>query len=335
MTPSNTLPLTDSGLRKAAILVASLDRGAADAVLEQLGPEPARRVRQAVVALEEIPESEQQEVIVEFFRLGPERKISEYSSEAIPNRPAGHDAVPGKFRTEPPPAPPFQRLREAEGEKLARLLSNERPQTIALVLSHLPARRAGEVLARLAPRLQAEVVRRLVNLEETDPAVFREVEQALEKRLANQVQMQRRRVAGWDAVRGILETSDRDVSAQIMENLAAQDRSFAERLGPPPLEFTDLESCDDAVLAEVFSQADPDWIVPALLGAAPEFADRALRTLPLHEADAIRQRLARPGPLPLSDMETARRRLADAARRILMVHRGPGPKFEVSQPGSV
>jgi flagellar motor switch protein FliG len=319
---TTTLPLTDAGLRKAAILVASLDHTAADALLEQLGAEPARRVRQAVIALEEITEDERQQVIVEFFRLSPERQITQYSSETVDDRPAEHNTTPG--RAEPPKIRPFQRLREAEGEKLARVLGNERPQTIALVLSHLPARQAGEVLVRLTPGLQAEVVRRLVNLEETDPAVLREVEQALETRLSRQVQMQRRRVAGWAAVEGILKTADRDVGVRITENLAAQDRLFAERFSPPPLDFEDLESCDDAVLADAFGRADPAWIVPALLGAAPTLVDRVLRLFPFRRAAAIRRQLAEPGPMALSDVETARRKLAEAVRQVLMVYQLQG-----------
>ncbi len=68
---ATTQNLTNAGIRKAAILVACLDRAAADAVLEQLGPEQAQRVRQAVVVLDEIPDDEQQCVIDEFCQHKP------------------------------------------------------------------------------------------------------------------------------------------------------------------------------------------------------------------------------------------------------------------------
>ena len=61
--------LSRDGLRKAAILVASLDTAAVDAVLDQvLAPEQARQVREIVVELEEIDQSERRRVIDEFFR---------------------------------------------------------------------------------------------------------------------------------------------------------------------------------------------------------------------------------------------------------------------------
>ncbi len=315
--------LSNVGVRKAAILVACLDRAAADAVLEQLGPEQAQRVRQAVVVLEEIPDNEQRRVVDEFFRLGPQSTRQRSSGVELGGRlvreigyehaasTAGKSAVSGLRST------PFVRLREAEEEKLARLLAGERPQTIALVLSHLSARQAGGVLARLQPNLQTEVVRRLVDLEETDPAILEEVEQALESRLSRQVPMQRRRVAGLQAVGGILEASESEVRLQILDNLAAHDRTLAQRLSPPPMEFDDLADLDDATLAQVFRAAQPQWIMPALLGAPPEISDRLLNFLPRKQAESIRRKLEQPGPIRLSDVETARQKIAEIAVRIL------------------
>ena len=64
------MKLSHEGLRKAAILVASLDTAAADAVLDQLTPEQARQVREIVVEMDDIDQGEQRRVIDEFFH-GP------------------------------------------------------------------------------------------------------------------------------------------------------------------------------------------------------------------------------------------------------------------------
>jgi flagellar motor switch protein FliG len=312
----------NDGIRKAAILVACLDRSAADAVLEQLSPEQAQRVRQAVVVLEEIPANEQQRVVDEFFRLGPRLPPQQSHGVELGGRLAREinieRSAPAvkKTASSGTHSAPFVRLREAEDEKLARLLAGERPQTIALVLSHLSARQAGGVLAHLQPRLQTDVVRRLVDLEETDPAILREVEQALESRLSRQVPLQRRRVAGLQAMDGILQASESEVRLQILDNLAEHDCVLAQRLGPPPMQFDDLAELDDAALAEIFRTAEPQWVMPALLGALPEITDRVLNLLPLSQADILRRKLEQPGPIRLSDMETARQKIAEIATRI-------------------
>ena len=235
---ASPVTISDAGIRKAAILVASLDRSAADAVLELLDPGEARRVRQTVVALDDIPAGELEEVLDEFARSRPGSSGRDTPGVELAGRLArevGRSAANYNERetaAEEPCGRPFRHLCEAEGEKLARILSGERPQTIALVLSHLPPRQAGGILVRFPADLQVEVVRRLVDLEETDPAILREVEKALEARLSRQVQMQRRRVAGIEALNGILEESSSDVSLRIIDNLSAGDRKLA-RAGRP------------------------------------------------------------------------------------------------------
>jgi flagellar motor switch protein FliG len=324
---ASPLKITDDGIRKAAILVASLDRAAADAVLEILGPDKAQQVRQAVVAMDDIPAAEREQVLDEFARLRPSEPAQETSGVELAGRLAkeiGWEAAGYGEREsaeEETTRLPFCRLRAAEGEKLARLLSGERPQTIALVLSHLPPRQAGGVLVQFSADLQVEVLRRLVDLEETDPAILREVEKALEARLSRQVQMQRRRVTGMEALSGILEESSSEVSLKILDNLSTRDRKLAQKLGPPPLHFEDLEDLDDALLAAAFRAIEPGWIMPALLGAPPRLVERALLALPYEEAEELRDKLHDPGPIRLSDVETARTRIAEAARRMLFASR--------------
>jgi flagellar motor switch protein FliG len=315
--------LPNQGIRKAAILVASLQEAAADALLDRMGPERARQVRQAMVALGQIDPREQQRVIEEFFRVGP----------MVPRKhPAGIELtgeLAGKlgFRGGQSSASasgvgrPFRFLQEAEAEKLARLLGDERPQTIALVLSHLPPRQAGGVLARLRPEQQVEVIRRLVDLEETDPEILQEVEEALRARLSEQVCMQRRRVAGLQAISGILEASERRVAVQILDHLAAYDPPLAEKLSPPALTFDDLVQMDNAALWAVFEAAAPELWMTALVGAPPALIERVLRRFAPAEADLARHRLDHPGPLRLSDVESARQQIAELAHRLAMAGR--------------
>lgn len=317
----------DAGIRKAAILVTALDRTSADAVLAALGPEPARRVRRAVVQLGEVDPQEQRRAVDEFFRLGtrvPPKPGNpagiELDDRQAPRLLRPHSRLAADEPAVPLPndTPPFRFLREAQGDKLAGVLCRERPQTIALVLSHLPPERAGNVLARLPGPVQAEVVRRLVDLEETDPEILREVERALELRLSQQVRMQRRRVAGMQAVTGILEAADSRVSMQILDNLATHDRALAERLGVRRLRFEELADLDDAELRSVFEAAGPELVMTALVGAEPSLIERILQHFPSAEAETVRRTLDHPGPIRLRDVEDARQQIADLTRRLAM-----------------
>src|SRR5439155_15666280 len=115
--------------------------------------------------------------------------------------------------------PPFRFLHETEFESLAPFLKREHPQTIAVVISHLPPDRSGEMLAQLPPALQTDVIRRLVDLDETDPRVLAEVERGLESWLSEQVRHRRRRAAGLAAVPAILEAQPTNARRQLMTKL--------------------------------------------------------------------------------------------------------------------
>jgi flagellar motor switch protein FliG len=318
-----TISLQDAGIRKAAILVASLDQAAADLLLRQLGPERANLVRQAVAYLDEIAPEERQRIVDEFRRIGPMMPGQSPSGIELDRLPAGQTCLSAKeqaglpgllaSRDEPPP---FDFLRDADDEKLARLLGDERPAAVALVLSNLPPERAGEVLARLPSTAQIEVVRRLVDLDNTDAETLGEIEKALEARWLQQFAVDQRRAAGPEAVARILAACEPTAREQILGNLAAHDQSLAEQFGRWPITFEEIAQFDDAVLVAVYRTAKPEVLQAALLGAPPSLLDRLLRRLSRDEAKRMRRKLAHPGPIRLSDVEEARRQIAVLAQQI-------------------
>jgi flagellar motor switch protein FliG len=313
-------------LRKAAILVASLDRLSADKMLNEMSPEQAARLRRALVELGPVDPEEQGEVIEEFFRIGP----------LVPRRfPAGIElggrvaqemqfadlggSVATPRESVEPGAEPFRCLRNVSGAELSQYLEREHPQTIALVVSHLPAERAAETLACLGPRLQAEVARRLVDLEAAEPEVIREVERGLESWLAEKLRGDERRRVGMTALQGILAAADDRTQQEILTNLGAVDQRLAGKLKPPARrapDFADLERWEDAALIALVERADPEVVILALAGARHEFVERVLVALPGQRARVWRQALDHLGPTPLSDLETAQRRLAAFAESL-------------------
>jgi len=225
-------------LRKAAIVYCCLDPPDADALLRQVLPHQASRVRSAAEQLGVVSADERSRVMEEFLRLGPMVPNQHVSgieldgtlAETIATKmtSSGNDAPPP-----PSDRPPFRFLHEAAGETLAPVLAREHPQTVAVVLANLPPARAAEVLIRLNPSLQEVVVRRLVDLDDSDPEMIREVELGLELLLKDKLQS-RRRSAGLVAVQSILSAVDGDDRDLLLANLARSDRDLAEKLATDP-----------------------------------------------------------------------------------------------------
>ncbi len=301
------------GLRKVAILVSCLDRQSADLLLEKMSEEDADRVRQTILELDPVDPKEQRCVIDEFLNAGPWPVPRDSDSHVVYAR------VASRAETRLPPTG-RQRMFEARGEMspegLAGILATERPQTIALVLSHLPPEVAGKVLVQFAPQVQPEVFRRLVDLEETDPEILAEIEASLRDRLSQTFSLPRKRVAGLSAVEGILSASGRRIESQLYRNLTSHDQQLAAQLQPERLEFDDLERIDYADLQELLDAVESSLLSLAMVGASPTLIHRVSAALPASRAAALRHELSHPAPTRLSDVEAARERIGLVAQKI-------------------
>jgi len=311
-------------LRKAAILMASLDEHAAEKLLRQMTAGQARLVREEMSKIETIDADEQRDVIEEFFRIGPLVPLKQPSGIDLDSRLARQLATSAKRlpNSEPlrgPAAQPFRFLDQAHNDDLTPFLTRERPQTIAVVVSHLPPNRAADVLAALPAELQAVVARRLVDLAEADPEVVRDVERGLQAWLSKHGRSQHRPTAGLSALTSILGAADERTKHDILANLQTHDRQLAKRLAPSPrpeLNFTDVARLDDEALTAVLHSANAEVMILALAGASSELVERVLARLPPHEARTLSYALAHLGPTALSDMEQAQQELAKLATQM-------------------
>jgi flagellar motor switch protein FliG len=265
--------------------------------------------------VDRIDPEERRRVIEEFRRIGPLIPAGAPSGIDLSSPPPEIQMAAEETQNKLPTTP-FDFLQQAEEETLLQVLEGERPQTVALVLSHLPAERAGEILSRLAQPLQIDVVRRLIDLQNTDPATLREIEQTLASRLTQQVKTQPQQASGSDVVAKILAACPGNVASGILDQFAEHDEALARRLGRRTIEFDELGCLDDATLLAVVHAAESEVLEAALLGSSPLLVERVLCLLDPHEAKTLRSRLQQPGPIRLSDLEEARQRIAALAQRL-------------------
>ena len=333
-------------LKKAAILLASLDDETADRLLAQMEPEMAARVRLQIVELDEIDPDEQEEILEEFCRGSPPPRdpypvgieldsgLAERIAQSPPTLDNGQSPPASTDRARQA----FRFLQSAETDSLVESLRSERPQTIALVASHLSAEQAADLIDRLAPALQAQVLRRLSELDETDPEVLREVERYLEARFNEHARSRQRHKAGMQTISAILSAATHAGRGQLVANLAQHDNELALKLGfdapsaknksartgetdrsldqPVPqhaTQFSDVERLDKHALREVVAQAPPDVLVLALAGASAEFVDRVAACQSARQAKLLRRALKYLGPTRLSEVEQAQQSLARLA----------------------
>ena len=272
------------GLRKAAILVSSLDQAAADAVLDCLTPEQAGEVRRIVVDLGDVDRREQQRIREEFFRVGPLLPGKSPAGIELDDRLARRLAMRPQRETYDEPR--SGRRRRAAAASRSASFATRRPTSWFACWPASGRRRlpwSSPICRRsrpaaswrgCSPRCKTWLCIGWWTWKRPIRRFSARWSRRSQSRLSEQVQMQRRRVAGLAAVAGILEASEGRTGMQILDNLARHDRALAERLGPPPLAFDDLADADASVLSAVIRSADANVLATALIGAAPEVQER-------------------------------------------------------------
>jgi flagellar motor switch protein FliG len=229
--------VTSHNLRKAAVLLGSLDAQTSASLLAQLSPDEAIALRAAVQSLGPIDSEERADVVAEFRRAAP--MAAKSAADGVELRFSSQSKNQNNATSVVPPAAtsakPFEFLEKAPIDALAPYLAREHAQTIALVLSHLPPVRAAKVLAALPHKLQADTIERLALLGETD---------------SESVVVVERELADWMATRSTGRSSGGRRSDSVSSILAAADAATRSAL------LTNLKT-HKAVLARQFAISEP------------------------------------------------------------------------------
>jgi flagellar motor switch protein FliG len=347
----------DPNLRKAAVLLRSLDADTAALMLGQLSADEAAAIRSAMRELGAVELDEQADVAAE---LRGSRRAAGSSRASDVELSLSSDLASDSYQAAGlqdagARSKRFEFLESAPAHVLVQYLAREHAQTIAVVLSHLAPRRAAAVLAELPAKLQADTMERLSAIGETDPECVSVLERELEawfaKREGARANGGRRR----DTMAAILAAADPDARGRIMNNVKLRNAAAAkpvatkqvERLtGPekrtvvytkvsrqpitpaprterplPRVAFDDLVNLDARTLASVLRQVDANVLALALTGSHDELIDLICEQMPKRMARMFRRELRRIGPTRLSDVEAAQRAVAQVAAQLLSERR--------------
>jgi flagellar motor switch protein FliG len=211
---------------------------------------------------------------------------------------------------------PFSFLQRAESENLLTFIQDEHPQTIALIVCHLPHHKAAEILVGLPMQKQIEVIKRVANMEQTNPDVIREVEKGLESRLASMLMQSMEKAGGVPTVAEILNLADRATEKTIMEGLEANDPDLVEQIRRLMFVFEDILQVNDKGIQAVLKEVDNEELAIALKTASEELKAKIFGNMSERAAQLIKEDMQYMGPVRVSDVEAAQQRIVDIVRRL-------------------
>jgi flagellar motor switch protein FliG len=313
---------TLNGVRKSAILLLSLGQDQAAEVLKRLGPEAVEAVSREIASLGEIDLTVRKDVFNEFYGLALANSYLsegglEYAKALLKKALPEADAEKAiKQVTQQVATTPFSFLQKAESENLLTFIQDEHPQTIALILAHLNPIKASEILVGLPSAKQIEVVKRIANMEQTNPEVIKEVERGLEHRLSDIVSQTFEKAGGVDTVAEILNLADRSTEKGIMEGLEAEDPDLVESIRRLMFVFEDILLVNDKGIQSVLKEVDNTELSLALKTASEDLKEKIFKNMSERAAQLIKEDMQFMGPVRVSDVEAAQQKIVDIVRRL-------------------
>jgi flagellar motor switch protein FliG len=316
----------------------SLEKPLAAEVLAQLRKEEVEALTMEIAKLDDVTQEEQDGALEEFYNQGIARVHIERGGMEY-----AHDLLEQSLGKEKATAildnvkqslssVPFGFLHKAGPENLLTFVVEEHPQTIALILSHLPAALAAQVLSGLPSNKQLEVVRRVAMMEQTSPEVVHDVEKSLESRMTSTFNQQLEKAGGVSSVAQMLNVTDRMTNKSILESLEQESPELVEQIRRLMFVFDDLLKLDDKSIQALLKEVDNAQWALALKGASEELKSKILGNLSQRAASMLQEEMQYLGPVRVSDVEAAQQQIVDTVRRLedageIVVNAGEGERL--------
>ena len=317
-----------TGCRRAAVLMVALKQEVAARIMKGLDRDRVEEISREIAGMDSVSTEVRDHVVREFYGLVMARQymyatgvlwVNEHSwartllEKTLPTDEARRICSIIEHQVH---EQPFSFLQKTEKENLVTFLQEEHPQTIALVLSHLPPGMATDIVAALPTERQVEVASRIANMDQTSPDVIKEVERGLEKRLAGLVSERFERVGGVEAVAEILNMAGRATEKAILEGLEASDPQLVEEIRRLMFVFEDIIRVNDKGIQSVLKEVENDELSLALKTASEELKEKIFKNMSERAAQMIKEEMEFMGPVRVSDVENAQQKIVDIVRRL-------------------
>ena len=311
-----------SGPERVAVLMLCLGEKAGAELMRGLDEVDIRSVTRAMFALPSLDPGPVQTILDEFSAvvtaggaaLGSIETARSLLSSFLPP-----EKVDEFLRQHAPPRlerDPWRRLGAMEGDALTGLLSEEHPQTVAAVLSNVPAAAVARALPHMPEARMHDVVERMARLGVLPDALLDEIERAVREDLLAQADG-----AQVEEVRGrladVLSALEPDVLEGLTTHLEARAPSEYEAVRRHMFTFDDMLRIEARDLGRVIREAPGDAIPLALSGAREDVRGHLLSALPARARAMVEEDVARLGKAKAADVREAQNALVDCAKVLI------------------
>jgi flagellar motor switch protein FliG len=309
-----------SGEEKAAVLLLTMGENAAAEVMKHLEPKDIRRLGPPMTALSDLTPALRNEVLQEFRTMstgasdGVEGK--EYMKKILTKALGQQKATQLLSTLSSEQYAGLDSLKWLDSKAIERMVSAEHPQTAAVILAHLEAEQASQVLLLLPEAARVDIAYRLATMEEVQPDVLKELSEVLESELKVGTKSQGQQLGGVKFLADLMNGLDKTTEQSLTASLVERNAELADSVRQLMFVFDDLAGVDDRGLQELLKEIAKEDLILALRAAGEMVKDAIFRNMSSRAGELLKDDMEAGGPVRLSDVEKAQRNILQVARKL-------------------
>jgi len=320
-----------SGIRKAALLLRSLESSTAAELLRSAPPDVVKQVAAELVYLDSVGGAEgSAEPAVEFLGMlqgqgGQDVQgfVRNLVAQAVGQERS--DEILGEIDHLLDDRDPFLPIRQAQPALLADVLKDLHPQAAALVLMELDAEKSAALIPLLDESIRAEAVRRMALGQKVSPEARGRVAAMIRDGLrARQASGEAPTAAGAAAaddgrlrrVAMLLRKLRRDLRDTLLESIRKRDPDQARRVQDLMVVWEDVPLVSDRSLQDILRTMDAGGLALAIQGADPDLEVKIRSNISERAVAMLEEEISlmrRPKP---EDVEAAREKILTELRQL-------------------
>ena len=310
------------GQRKAAIFLVAMGEDYAAEVFKRMSDREISKVAAAMASLEKIDPSEVTAVMEEFIEKYEGEVPIMVKGEAFIKNVLGkaldHERAAGFIKEveDSKRDVPFDWSWKVNTSTISSYLGAEHPQTVAMVLAHLPPEISSEVMVGLPDERKGDIALRIAKLGQIPEDIIRDVDDALRAEFSGVSGGKGSKGGGLQVLVDILNGVNKETEEVIMETIEEENPDMAEDIKGMMFVFEDLLRVDDKAMREILKKVEGSQLTVALKTASEEMKKKILGNLSARAAEMLMEDLEIMGPVKLSDVEGAQSEVVRAAKEL-------------------
>ncbi|MFM2478334.1 flagellar motor switch protein FliG [Celerinatantimonas sp. MCCC 1A17872] len=311
-----------SGTDMAAILMLSLNEEDAATIFRHLEPKQVQRLGMAMASMEDFSHDRVVAVHERFIE-----DIQKYTNIGIGSQDFVRNALNAALGEDKAAnlvdqiimgsgSKGLDSLKWMDARQVASIIQNEHPQIQTIVLSYLEPEQSAEIMSQFPDKVRLDLMMRIANLEEVQPAALTELNEIMEKQFAGQAGAQAAKMGGLKAAANIMNYLDTNVEGMLMDSIRESDEEMAQQIQDLMFVFENLIDVDDRGIQTLLRDVQQEVLLKAIKGADDQLKEKILRNMSKRAAEMLQDDLDAMGPVRVSEVESAQKEILSTARRL-------------------